>query len=332
MNFEEKVIKTIQSNNLIENGDKIVLGISGGPDSISMLNVLYEIKQKKSMKIEFEIIVAHINHGLRENAKLDEDFVKDYCEKRSIEFHVLHANINEEAQKMKRGLEDTGRIIRYRFFDEVAQKVGANKIAIAHNSNDRVETIIMNIMRGTGLEGLKGIEITNGNIIRPLLYCGRKEIETYCEAEKLNPRHDESNDENEYTRNKIRNIVMPYIRREINPNIDETVIRLSDIVSEDIRWMNEETDKNYKELVISKTERDIVINRKAFNSKDKALQKKIILKAIAELFGTTQGIEKIHIDDIIKLCNNNIGNKYLTPNKRTKVELVDKQIKISKLD
>lgn len=330
MDFKEKIIGIIEKNNLIEGGDKIVLGVSGGPDSISMLNVLYNIKQEKRLG-NFEIVVAHINHGLRENAKIDEQYVKEYCEKRGIEYHVLHANIKDEAQKLKRGIEDTGRIIRYRFFDEVAEKTNANKIAIAHNANDRVETIIMNIMRGTGLEGLKGIEVRNGNIIRPLLFCSRIEIEEYCETEKLNPRYDESNNENEYTRNKIRNIVIPYVKKEFNPNIEESITRLSDIACESVEWIDSETDKNYHEIVIARSETEIVLNRKMFNSKDKALQKRIILRAIKELFGSTQGVEKIHIDDIIKLCNNNIGNKYLTPNKNTKVELVDKQIKVSKI-
>ena len=331
MRFEEKIIQIIQKNNLVENKDKIVLGVSGGPDSITMLNILYNIKNANSLKEAFEIVVAHINHGLRDNAKYDEEFVVKYCKERNIECYVLHANIKEESQKLKKGIEDTGRTIRYRFFEEIAQKVGANKIAVAHNLNDKVETILMNILRGTGLEGLKGIEIQSGNIIRPLLLCSREEIESYCRDEKLNPRHDESNDENEYTRNKIRNIVIPYIKKEFNPNIEETIIRLSDIATENVEYINEEVERNYREMIISKTDSAIIINRKKFNSHNIALQKRIMLKAISELFGSTQGIEKIHIDDIIKMCNNNIGNKYLTPNKRTKVELVDKQIKISKI-
>ncbi len=331
MDFKEKIISTIKNNNLIENGDKIVLGVSGGPDSISMLNVLYTIMQEKSID-DFDIVVAHVNHGLRENAKIDEEYVKEYCKKKNIDCHVLHANIKEEAQNLKRGLEDTGRIIRYKFFDEVAKKTGANKIAISQNTNDRVETIIMNIMRGTGLEGLKGIEVRNANIIRPLLFCSRDEIEKYCEAEELNPRYDESNDQNEYTRNKIRNIVLPFVKKEFNPNIEESIIRLSDIATESIEWIDIETNKNYEEIVITKSSTEIVLNRKIFNSKNKMIQKRVILMAIKELFGSTQGIEKIHIDDVIKLCNNNIGNKYLTPNKNTKVELVDKQIKISKIE
>lgn len=322
MEFKKKVANTISNYNLIEPGDKLVLGVSGGPDSMAMLNSL----------LEYNIVVAHVNHGLRENAVIDEKYVEDFCSQKGIEYHVLHANIKEKAKEYGRGLEDTGRIVRYSFFDEVADKVGANKIVIAHNMNDRVETIIMNLIRGTGTQGLKGIELKNGKYIRPLLLCSREEIEKYCEECQLNPRHDETNDENDYTRNKIRNIVIPYIKKEFNPNIEKSIIRLSDIVSEDINWMDDEVDRIYNEILISKNGVDeIIINRKKFNALNKAIQKRVILKAIIELFGTSQGIEKIHIDDIIKLCNNNIGNKYLTPNKNTRVELKNKQISITKI-
>ena len=328
--IEEKVKKIIRDNNLIEDGDRLVLGVSGGPDSITMLDILWDIMNSK--EISFSIVVAHINHGLRDNAKLDEEYVVDYCKKHDLKGYVLHADIKEEARKLKRGLEDTGRIIRYKYYTEIMEKTNSNKIAIAHNMNDRVETIIMNLMRGTGLEGLRGIDQKNGKYIRPLLTCSREEIEDYCDRKKLNPRHDESNDENDYTRNKIRNIVIPYIKKEFNPNVEESIIRLSDITKEDLEWISKEVQDKYEKIVISKKDKEIILNRKIFNSYDIAIQKRIVLKSIEELFGTTQGIEKIHVDDVVKLCNNNIGNKYLTPNKNTKIELINKQIVVTKLN
>ena len=151
------------------------------------------------------MVVAHINHGLRENAKIDEQYVFEFCNRINIRCFILHADIKKGAEIQKRGLEETGRIIRYKFFDEIQSKTNSNKIAIAHNSNDNVETIIMNIVRGSGLGGLKGIEAINGKYIRPLIETSRDDIESYCEEKKLNPRYDESNDDNVYTRNKIRN-------------------------------------------------------------------------------------------------------------------------------
>lgn len=335
--FEKQVIETIEKFNLIENGDKIVLGVSGGPDSISMLNILNKLRKDK-----FDIVVAHINHGLRENAKLDEEYVLGFCNKIGVECFVLHSNIKEIAEKEKRGLEETGRNVRYDFFNEVLRKTGANKIAIAHNSNDNVETIIMNIVRGSGLAGLKGIEAKNGIYIRPLIECQRDLIETYCYEEKLNPRHDESNDVNIYTRNKIRNVAIPYIKEELNPNITQTITRLSLIARDDINYLDIQTQKAYNNMCVEENilndevyneekEAKIILDLKAFNKEDKAIQKRVILYAINKLFGSTNGIERIHIEDIVKLCNNNIGNKYLTPNKKTKIVIKNKKIYVEAL-
>ena len=337
--LEEKVLNTIQKFNLIENGDKLVLGVSGGPDSLSMLNILNKIKNSK--KIEFEIVVAHINHGIRENAKIDEEFVFNFCKKIDVPCFILHENVKELANKYGRGLEETGRKIRYDFFDEVQNKIGANKIAIAHNTNDNVETIIMNIVRGSGLSGIKGIEAVNGKYIRPLIEAKREEIEEYCEEENLNPRHDESNDENFYTRNKIRNNAIPYIKKELNPNIIDKILRLSDIVKDDINYLDIQTKNAYENICIEENiskkdvynnekEAKIILDLKKFNKEDKAIQKRIILYAINKLFGSTKGIEKVHIEDIIKLCNNNIGNKFLTPNKRTKIVIKNKKIYVER--
>ena len=246
--LKEIVLETIKKHNLIIDGDRIVCGVSGGPDSISMLNVLKEIKEEK--KYDFEIFVAHINHGLRENAKLDEEYVIDYCEKNNLKCFVLHSDIKGISKKEKRGLEETGRIIRYDFFSKVLKETNSNKIAIAHNSNDNVETIIMNVIRGTGLPGLKGIEPINGIYIRPLIETNRETIEKYCDDNKLNPRYDESNDENVYTRNKIRNIVIPYIKKELNPNILETITRLSEITKDDLNYLDIQTENAYNGICL----------------------------------------------------------------------------------
>ena len=331
--LKKQIIETIEKSNLIEEGDKIVLGVSGGPDSIAMLNILNELK----IKMKFDIVVAHVNHGLRENAKIDEEFVQEFCKNIGVECFVLHAKVKEIAEKEKKGLEETGRDVRYEFFSKILNETKSNKIATAHNSNDNVETIIMNIVRGSGLSGLKGIDAKSGIYIRPLIECERTLIEEYCAEEKLNPRHDESNDVNIYTRNKIRNVSIPYIKEELNPNIIETITRLSLIAKDDINYLDSQTEKAYKNMCIEEKistenvynvekEAKIILDLKTFNKEDKAIQKRVILYAINKLFGSTKGIERIHIEDIIKLCNNNIGNKFLTPNKKTKIVIKNKKI------
>ena len=169
---------------LIKDGDKIVLGVSGGPDSMCMLDMMRELKEEKN--INFEIYVAHINHMIREEAIDDEKYVQNYCLKHNIEFFVKRADVQKIANDKKIGTEEAGRKVRYDFFEEVLQKTGSNKIAIAHNKNDKIETIIMHLLRGSGLSGLKGIEpIRDNKYIRPLIECERREIEQYCEDKKL---------------------------------------------------------------------------------------------------------------------------------------------------
>ena len=334
--LKDDVLETIKKYELIESGDRIVLGVSGGPDSICMLKILNELKSK----LKFEIFVAHVNHGIRENAKIDEEYVLDFCNKIGIECFVLKTNIKEIAQKNKMGLEEAGRKVRYDFFNEIMIKTKSNKIAIAHNSNDNVETIILNILRGAGPSGLKGILPKNGIYIRPLIEAKREEIEEYTKS--LNPRHDESNDENEFSRNKVRNIVLPYIKKEFNPNIIDTVKRLSELVSEESEYLEQETGKIYKEILIEEKNLDfevynsenkptIILDLKKFNLQNNVIAKRIILFAINKIFKTTRGIEKIHIDDIIKLCKKGEGNKYLTPNKYTKVMIKNNKIVIMRI-
>lgn len=321
--MKDKVIKTIKKYNLINKGDKIVLGVSGGPDSISMLDILNSIKDE----IGFEIYVAHINHLIREEAIDDEKYVEEYCKKNNIEFFAKRIDVLKIAYAQKIGTEEAGRKARYEFFEEIYSKVGANKIAIAHNKNDKTETIIMHLLRGSGLSGLKGIEpIRDNKYIRPLIECERSEIEKYCDENNLNPRIDKTNFENEYTRNKIRNIVIPYIKKEFNPNIVETLDRLSEVATDESNYINRQVQNTYNKLLVEKTEKQIILKWKEFNLQEKIIKSRLILYTIKELMGSTEGIEKIHIESIIKLCDNNIGNKYLTPNKKIKILVNDKKI------
>ena len=326
--MKEKVLETIKKYNLIENGDKLVLAVSGGPDSMAMLNILNKIKNESI--IDFSFCVAHINHMIREEAKEDEEYVRNYCKENNIDFYIKSIDVKKLANNNKVGTEEAGRIARYEFFDEVLEKTGSNKIAIAHNKNDKAETIIMNIIRGSGISGLKGIEIKRGKYIRPLIECERKEIEDYCKKEKLNPRIDKTNFENTYTRNKIRNIIIPYIKEEFNPNIIETLNRLSQLVTDEENYIEKQVKKEYNDLLISENKKEIVLDLKKFNNQEKVIKSRIILYTITRLFGTSKEISKVHIEDVIKLCSNNIGNKYLTPNKNVKILVKNHKIYFTK--
>ena len=313
--LEEKVLNTINKYNMIQSGDGIVIGVSGGPDSMTLLNILNNLKEKLNIKL----YVAHINHSIREEADAETEYVKEFCKKIDVEFFAKKVKVEEIAKELKIGTEEAGRNIRYEFFEEVAHKVGANKIATAHNLNDNAETVLMNIIRGTSVSGLKGIDkVRDGKYIRPIIECSRAEIEDYCKEKNLNPRYDKSNNENIYTRNKIRNLLIPFLQKEFNPNIVEGINRLSQIAIEEEQFINKVVEKEYEKLQIA-VDNTIILNLKEFNKLDYVIKAKLILYTISKVYGKTSGIEKKHIDDIIKLCDNNIGNKYLTPQKGIKI-------------
>jgi len=234
--LEEKVLNTIKKYELIENGNNIVIGVSGGPDSMALLNILISLKKDK--KLNYEIVVAHINHQIRPEAEAETKYVEDFCKSNGVKCFVKREKVEQLAKKQKIGTEEAGRKLRYSFFEEVAKTVNASKIATAHNANDNAETVLMNLIRGSGTSGLKGIEAKRENkYIRPLIECTRKEIEEYCNEKKLEPKQDKSNKENIYTRNKVRNILLPLIENEFNPNIVNSLNRMSKIVKEENEYL-----------------------------------------------------------------------------------------------
>ena len=318
----EKVKETIKKYNLIDKDEKILVGVSGGPDSIALVTILH--------KLGYNLCVAHINHGLRENAILDEEYVLEYCKKINIPCFIKKANLNENSENMS--IEEAGRKIRYDFFNEILMQENCTKIATAHNSNDNAETIIMNMIRGSGLSGLKGIEPKRNNIIRPLIKISRKEIIKYCEENQITPRHDESNDETIFTRNKVRLELIPYIEKNINSNVINNINRMSEIISDEEKFISNQTEKAYKETILKETNEKLVCNLKIFNKLDIVLKRRIILKLIIKILGNAKDIEKVHVDDIVKLCENNVGGKYLTPNKNIKLLIIKGKLEVEKIE
>jgi tRNA(Ile)-lysidine synthase len=319
--LEEKVLDTITKYHLINENDHIILGVSGGPDSTCLFHILLALQEK----LKFTFVVCHINHGIRQEALEDEKYVENMCKINNIKFYVKHEQVEKRAKQEKIGTEEMGRIVRYEFFNEILKKENANKIATAHTKNDLAETVLMNLLRGTGLSGLKGIEPIRDNLyIRPLIDVAREEIEQYCNQKALEPKIDKTNFENTYTRNKIRNKLIPYLKEEFNPNIVDSIARMSQIISNEDKFLEELTKKAYNDILIQQSKSEIIIDLKKFNNLDLIIKNRIVLYTVTKLFGSSAGIEKKHIEDIIKLCANNIGNKFLVPNKKVKI-LVKKQ-------
>ena len=295
----ESVFKTnIISKNLIESGDTILGAISGGPDSMAMLNCLVLLKKD----LKFKLLIAHVNHGVRgEYAKRDQEFVRMVAKDYNIPYFTKNVDMVAYGKELGISSEEAGRILRYGFFRKILSDYGGGKIAVAHNKNDQAETILHRIIRGTGLDGLKSMEFIKGDIIRPLLNISRKEIEDYIEQKKIKFVVDHTNLETDYTRNKIRLELLPYIKENFNPNIIDSLYRLTRIATGEIQIIEEITTEKYNLIVKSAAGNSIIFNGAIFKLESEAIRKRLIRKAIENISGNLHGIEEIHINDIINL-------------------------------
>ncbi len=305
--LEEK-IRNILSKHL-KKKDKIVVGVSGGPDSIFLLKFLAELPNK--------IITAHVNHLLRKESGKDEKLVKDFTEKLNnntireqknspkISFHSTEKNIKKLAKKHKTGIEETGRKVRYDFFKKLAKKYNATLIATAHHADDNLETILLNLTRGATLQGLIGMQIKENNLFRPLLTITKKQIIDYLKSRKIPFIIEKSNLTDEYNRNLIRNRALPHLKK-INPNIAQTTAKNTQNLREIQDYITKQAQKWLKR---NKTTIASTIPAKPFRLLHPALQKTILREIHKNLTNSTKNLENTHIEEALHLINQNIGNK-----------------------
>jgi len=236
----------VLDHNLINKGDKIVVAVSGGADSVALLHGLYSLKEV----YEIELYVCHLNHQLRgQAADGDAEYVKELSDSLGIKSYIYSRDIERFAKDKKMGFEEAAREVRYDLFEEILNLTGSNKIAVAQNKNDQAETILMRLFRGSGLEGLTATKFRRDLIIRPLLGISRKDIESYCSDNGLSYRTDHTNFETDYTRNKIRLELIPYIQEHFNENIIETLYDTTRLLSDDQKFIESYVDDIYKEIV-----------------------------------------------------------------------------------
>lgn len=238
---EQKVLRFIKENDLLFSGDKILIALSGGPDSVFLLHFLNKFEKK----YKIEIGAVHINHLLRgKDSDRDELFCKTICDELSIPFYVSKKNIKAFAKKNRISLEVAGRNVRYAFFEKISQSNNYNKIATAHNADDNTETIFINLIKGAGIKGIAGIPVKRKNIIRPILSLTKKEILDYLEKNRFEYRIDESNTSNEFERNFLRNKIIPLIHKELNPSLSQTILK----TSLNLQRLNNEIENYSKKL------------------------------------------------------------------------------------
>ena len=300
----KKVISYIEKNKILQDGDSVLLGVSGGADSVCMLHVLYSLREKYHLKL----YVVHVNHGIRgSEAKRDADFVEQMAENLQIPFRVVTANIPEMAKEQKLSEEEAGRIFRYNTFEQVANEVGANKIAVAHNLNDNSETVLFNLFRGSRLKGLRGISPMRGQIIRPLLCCSRNEIEQYLQENNLSYCTDSTNKETDYSRNRIRLKLMPYIKENINQKAEYNIVNAAENLSQVYEYIYGEAQKAYRIQV-----KDNVLLNSAEDLNVVILQE-VVRMWILENTGRLKDIKANHVNIVIGLLSNQVSKKSELP-------------------
>lgn len=269
--METKIKDTICRYDMLKTGDTILVGLSGGADSVALLHVLLSLKEEYSLTL----IACHINHNLRgAESDSDEEFVKKLCKSLNVPLETVSINVKESALQHE-SLEETARKLRYREFERICREHSA-KLATAHTASDNAETVLLNMLRGTGTKGLAGIPPVREYIIRPLVRCSREEIEEYCERNSLSYVTDSSNLTDDYTRNKIRHNVIPLLKG-INPSFTAAVARMTAIVTDDSVFLEEQAAEKAKECLI-----DGKYDSKAINSLPKAIKCRIIASALKE--------------------------------------------------
>lgn len=332
----EKVLSTINKHELIQKGDKIVVGLSGGPDSVCLLHILSRLKEE----LDLEIYAAHLNHQIRGiEAQKDAFYISKLCEEMGITFFIKSINVPEYCEKNGVSIEEGARKLRYEMFYEIKNNTRANKIAIGHNLNDQAETILMRMMRGTGLQGLKGIEyIRDGVIIRPILDIERNDIEEYCKQNKLNPRIDKTNLESIYTRNKIRLELIPYMKDNFNSNIIESIVRMGNSLRSDNDYIESEALIKFKEVSNIKSD-SVEINLKPYINLHNSMKVRILRNSIKHILGDTNFIDQRHIDDIIELEDEskidkviNLPRGIYVYRKKNSIILTNKEIVIQEIE
>ena len=295
--LEKHILETLTKH--LKKGQRVIAGISGGPDSIFLLHFL--------QKADCKIVVAHINHQLRKNeANKDEKFVENLAKSLSLPYFCKKVDIKALSTAKKTGIEETGRKERYKHFNQLKKQQKADLIATAHHADDNLETIIMNFARGASLKGLSGMETLENDLFRPLREITKQEITQYLDINKIEYRIDKSNESTVYRRNAIRKNIIPELKK-LNPNIAKTISKNAKILDEIDEYLIENAQKWVVTKSLTKAKKTFPAIQ--FRQLHPALQKQIIRLLYILHTNSTKNLENTHIEEILKIIKQKIGNK-----------------------
>lgn len=306
--FIEKVRRTIKKYRMLDKHDKVLAGLSGGPDSVVLLHVLLQLKKEYGLDIH----AAHLDHGFRgEESREDRRFCERLAKKMKLDITCKEVDVPTIARQKEISLEEAARLERYDFFRQVCSKKNIRKIAVGHNKDDQAETVLMRVIRGSGMTGLGGIspvrDLAGLTIIRPLIETTRREIEGFTKENNLSFRHDSSNDKLIFTRNRVRQELIPYLEKNFNPNIKEGLANMAENLRLENEFLEKFAKRKFKGMSRVKTN-ELAIDIKKFKKQPEAMRKRILRSALACLNGNLRRFTYQHWKEMEELIDKRPGN------------------------
>ncbi|HUV06036.1 MAG TPA: tRNA lysidine(34) synthetase TilS [Armatimonadota bacterium] len=306
----QAMLSTIRRFSMVEKGEKVLVAVSGGPDSVALLHALWSVRNELGISLH----VAHLNHSFRgRESDLDAEYVCGLAANLSLDWTVEKIDVPQIQRSLRLSPEEAARLVRYEFLERVAADVHADRIALAHTADDQVETVLLNVLRGTGVDGLSGMPPVRGKIIRPLISIRRSEVEDYVERNSLHPRVDATNLLPMYTRNRLRLELLPLLRREFNPEIDAALLRLMELAREDTAYLNMGSKEALGRLTISREEGAISLDLSGLLSCPLAIRRRLIREAVRTVRGELADVGFTHVEELLRLLGTGSDFKYELP-------------------
>ena len=312
-----RVLRFIREHNLVRGNEPLVVGVSGGPDSVCLIYILASLSETLGIKLH----IAHLNHLLRSaESDADAEYVSSLAHELGIPATIERREVKAYQKEHRLSLEEAAREVRYAFLSELASSLGADTVAVGHTADDQIETILMHLIRGTGLAGLRGMQPLSTmrssggvelKILRPLLEVRRAETEAYCAAQGLSPRSDSSNLLPHQLRNKIRSQLIPLLR-EYNPDIDKALLRMASAADSDLAYIQAGIPHLWDSVVRERID-GIAIDREGFAQLHPALRRHLVRSALQRLLGDLQDIESVHIESLLDALAKPVGKKLSLP-------------------
>lgn len=326
--FLRRVLQTITAHRMFKPGDRVLAGVSGGPDSMALLYALVSL----SADLSVTVAVAHFNHQIRqEDAASDAEFVRAQAEQLALPFFFKKEDVLGYQKQHRMSLEEAARELRYRFLFDVAETQGFSKIALGHHADDNAEQVLMNLIRGSGLKGLSGIPaVRQRRVARPLIRSSKPEIDEFIRKRHIPFVMDASNQNRRHLRNRIRHHLMPLLKQQYNPAITNSLNRLAHIITDETEWISALIDKAFKENAAISGDKSIFLSLSWFEHAHPALKRHILRHAIQQIKGDIKRIGFSHLDAAIELASRGTDGKRIDLPDGIGVAIEKDQLKLSK--